>query len=99
MPVEDRDHGPLQRLNGLHGRETQVETQLELAGDHVRRAGARGDVRDLEACGLKIFVAVVSWCRGELGQRWREAMHRVVGELRISHVSLRAMDSQPARQR
>ena len=99
MPVEDRDHGALQRLDGLHGGEPQVEAQLELAGDHVRRAGTRGDVRDLEARGLEVLVARVPARRGELRQRRCEAMHRVVGELRIRDVSLRAMDGQPAGQR
>ncbi len=59
MLVEDAFDGLAQLLLRLHGVVAQVEAGLELARNHVRRAGAGVEVRDLEGGGLEMLVALV----------------------------------------
>ena len=68
-------------------------------GNDVRRAGAGADVRDLERRRLEELVALVPDARGELGQRRRNSVHRIVGQMRIGDVSLHAVHRQLAGER
>ncbi len=81
---------------GLLGGETQVEPDLHLAGDDVVGAGAGMDIGDLQTGGREILVALVPFQRAQLGQGRRQAMHGVVGQVRVGYMTLLAEHAQLA---
>ncbi len=89
----------LERVDGLHRRVAQVESRLQFSRNHIRRAGARVQIRHLEGGGLEVFVPLVPFTAGQFGQRRRERMDRVHGQVRIGDMALGAVHRESPRQR
>ena len=92
-------HRLLQRVDRGLGREPDIEQHLHVARDHVVRAGACVDVRDLEAGRLEVLVAAIPLDLDEFGERGQGEVDRVLREVRIRDVALHAPDRQRARER
>ena len=54
------------------------------------------DVADLPAGGLEEGIAIVPANRHQIGQRWGQAVDRVVGQVRVGDVALHALDGELA---
>ena len=98
MALQDLLDGALQAGCVVNRCIAQVEIRTQFARNHVGRAGAGVDIGDLETGRLEIFVALVPDAGRQLGQRRRQAVHRVLGALRVGDMPLHAVHDQPARQ-
>src|SRR3569833_827746 len=96
MILKDALDGLLQTQLGLNRRVAQVEARLELSGKHIRGPGPGIEVGNLEWRWLEVLGAFVPDAAGQLRQRGRERMYRVLSEMRIGAVTLHAMNGQSA---
>ncbi len=76
----------------------RLKRALSSPGNHVRCARARRDIGDLKGGRLKVLIAVIPGSRGELGERGRHGVNRIVRELRIRDVPLHAVHREPPAQ-
>ena len=76
-----------------------LKTRRASAGDHVGRGIADVDGHDLEVRGIEIGAAGVERRVEQRAHRRPEPPQRIVGDVRIGDVALRAMQRQPPGQR
>ena len=98
VPAQHLRDALLQILGGRRRREAEVEVDAAGPGDHVADAGSGMDVGDLECRRREEFVAVVPAGGREFGERRRQHVHRVAGQVRVGHMPLHALYGQPSRE-
>jgi hypothetical protein len=86
----------LQAFGRGFGAEAEVEVHHQFARNDIGGAGAAVDVGHLPAGGREKRIAFVPFGGHQFGQRRREQVNRVFGQVRVGDVALHALDGELA---